>query len=186
MRASAPLSPLNNTSPDTSQNSAFDLLDTPTDPDWERVLWKRQKYCDNFVPPDKFLSSLRKNQNFRPYTYSQLVTQASAIAQHLSTIFIFLAIFVRLYTHTLDPRVVVWSTVFLYCLGFFLWTYLEQTNGETCLVAHAQLTRVQLRKPLKQPSLFPSPSYHYPQYYALSQRLRHLTLYGPFLHLCLR
>ena len=29
--------------------------------DWERVLWKRLPYPDNYVPPTHFLASLRKN-----------------------------------------------------------------------------------------------------------------------------
>jgi hypothetical protein len=29
---------------------------------WEKVLWKRQAYPDNFVPPKLFLASLQRNR----------------------------------------------------------------------------------------------------------------------------
>jgi len=30
--------------------------------EWEKVLWKRQDYPDNYVPPRLFLASLQRNR----------------------------------------------------------------------------------------------------------------------------
>ncbi|KAI9430548.1 phosphatidylinositol N-acetylglucosaminyltransferase [Lactarius indigo] len=72
-------------------------------PEWERVLWRTQPFPDNYVPPS-FLSALSKNPNVLPYRYWPLVLGACTISQHLSVIFVFLAVFTRLLDHTLDPR----------------------------------------------------------------------------------
>lgn len=111
---------------------------------WEKVLWKRQAYRDNYVPPKLFLASLQRNRescldiqsqyelnqdlaNFRPYTYWPLVILSCSITQHLATIFIFLSVFVRLKEGILDPRSLVWLTVILFSIGYGTWNALS--NG---------------------------------------------------------
>ncbi|OCH96175.1 phosphatidylinositol N-acetylglucosaminyltransferase [Obba rivulosa] len=91
--------------------------------EWERVLWKRKPYPDNYVPRS-FLSSLSRNPNFRPYTYGPLVLASCAISQHLAAIFIFLATFVRLKEHYLDPRVLVWISTLGFIVGYAVWELL--------------------------------------------------------------
>lgn len=91
--------------------------------EWERVLWKKKNYPDNFVPKS-FLSSLSKNTNFTPYSYRQLVLASCAINQHLGTIFTFLAVFVRLKERYLDARVLVWVSVVGFASGYLLWDLL--------------------------------------------------------------
>ncbi|KZW04386.1 phosphatidylinositol N-acetylglucosaminyltransferase [Exidia glandulosa HHB12029] len=92
---------------------------------WEKVLWRTQPFPDNYVP-DSFLDKLRKNTNFRPYSFRGLVLAACAITQHLSTIFIFISVFVRLNDSTLDPRVLVWVTVATHVLGSIVWDVAER------------------------------------------------------------
>ncbi|KAF4623384.1 hypothetical protein D9613_001830 [Agrocybe pediades] len=94
--------------------------------DWEKVLWKRQPYPDNYVPPSAFLASLRKNPNFRPYSYWPLVVLACSITQHLAVIFIFLAIFVRLKEQSMDPRSLICISVIFFFLGYATWNSLDQ------------------------------------------------------------
>ncbi|KAF9569598.1 phosphatidylinositol N-acetylglucosaminyltransferase [Agrocybe pediades] len=94
--------------------------------DWEKVLWKRQPYPDNYVPPSAFLASLRKNPNFRPYSYWPLVVLACSITQHLAIIFIFLAIFVRLKEQSMDPRSLICISVVFFFLGYATWNSLDQ------------------------------------------------------------
>ncbi|TDL28455.1 phosphatidylinositol N-acetylglucosaminyltransferase [Rickenella mellea] len=103
--------------------------------EWEKVLWKKHPYPDNYIP-HTFLSSLRKNTNFKPYTYWPLVLAACSITQHLSTVFIFLATFIRIYDGSWDPRYLVWSSVAIFLLGYVIWEVLEyKTLGY--LVKHA-------------------------------------------------
>ncbi|KAF8591843.1 phosphatidylinositol N-acetylglucosaminyltransferase [Ramaria rubella] len=95
---------------------------------WQRVLWKRQPYPDNYVPPS-FLSDLRRNTNFQPYTYGPIVLASCMITQHVSTIFIFLAIFARLHSGSLDPRLLVGVAVCFYIVGYILWEIIEFRPG---------------------------------------------------------
>jgi len=96
--------------------------------DWEKVLWKDQGYPDNYIPPDSFLSSLRKNPNFRPYTYWTLFLLSLPISQHLAVIFIFLSIFVRLREGSVDPRFLVWISVSCFLGGFVVLEILNCAN----------------------------------------------------------
>jgi len=94
--------------------------------EWQKVLWKRQLgYSDNYIPKESFLSSLKKNANFRPYTYWHLVLLSAAISQHLATIFIFIAVFVRLKEDSLDPRLLVWISVGCFLIGYAIWELLD-------------------------------------------------------------
>jgi len=111
--------------------------------EWEKVLWKSQAFPDNYIPPRSFLSSLRKNPNFRPYSYWPLVLLSCAITQHLATIFIFLAIFVRLKEHSLDPRILVWISVGCFLAGYVTWELLDFTSSSG---VHRHANRVKTLK----------------------------------------
>lgn len=100
------------------------MLHETWEDEWDRVLWKKKAHPDNFVPKS-FLSSLSKNSNFTPYTYSYLVISSCAISQHLATIFTFLAIFIRLDEGCLDARVLVWASIGGFVLGYALWELLD-------------------------------------------------------------
>ena len=51
-------------------------------PPWERVLWKKQPYEDNYVDRT-FLESLVKNANVRESDVVQIIKDSLAVAQHL-------------------------------------------------------------------------------------------------------
>lgn len=108
--------------------------------EWQKVLWKHQPFPDNHVPRS-FLSSLARNRescvilkslsvsqfsaNFKPYTYWKLVLLSCPIAQQATTIFIFLATFVRVKQRLLDPRILVWFSVVAFVLGYLLWEVID-------------------------------------------------------------
>ncbi|KAI6153576.1 phosphatidylinositol N-acetylglucosaminyltransferase [Pisolithus tinctorius] len=94
-------------------------------PTWKRILWQRQPYPDNYIPADSFLASLRRNPNFTPYTYWPLVLACCPITQHLGTIFIFVAVFVRLQQRSLDARVLLWISVACFLAGYLVWEVLN-------------------------------------------------------------
>ncbi|KAJ3991948.1 phosphatidylinositol N-acetylglucosaminyltransferase subunit C [Lentinula boryana] len=98
-------------------------------PPWEKVLWKNQPYPDNYIPEGALESSLRKNPNFKPYTYWPLVHLSVAITQHLATIFIFLSVFVRLKDRSLDPRVLIFVSLGCFFVGYFVWEVLQYTQS---------------------------------------------------------
>ncbi|CAL1695868.1 unnamed protein product [Somion occarium] len=88
--------------------------------EWERVLWKKKGYPDNFVPRS-FLASLSRNANFTPYTYWSLVTASSSIIQHIAVIFVFLSVFVWLKERLIDPRIIIWVSVGGFIVGYLTW-----------------------------------------------------------------
>ena len=59
-------------------------------PPWERVLWKKQPYDDNYVDRT-FLESLVTNDNFYTYDVWQITKDSIVITQHLSGTAVFLA-----------------------------------------------------------------------------------------------
>ncbi|KAG1757552.1 phosphatidylinositol N-acetylglucosaminyltransferase subunit C [Suillus lakei] len=95
---------------------------------WNKVLWERQPFPDNYIHPHSFLSSLRRNPNFKPYTYWPLVLLCCAITQHLATIFTFLAVFVRLKERWLDARVLLWVSIVSFFGGYALCEILSCSN----------------------------------------------------------
>ncbi|KAL4070954.1 phosphatidylinositol N-acetylglucosaminyltransferase [Scleroderma citrinum] len=97
-------------------------------PSWKKFLWQRQPYPDNYIPPDSFLSSLRRNPNFTPYTYWPLVLSCCPITQHLGAIVSFLAVFVRLQERSLDARVLLWISLVCFLLGYLVWEVLDSSD----------------------------------------------------------
>ncbi|KAG1825953.1 phosphatidylinositol N-acetylglucosaminyltransferase subunit C [Suillus subaureus] len=95
---------------------------------WNKVLWERQPFPDNYIHPHSFLSSLRRNPNFKPYTYWPLVLLCCAITQHLATIFTFLAVFVRLKERWFDARVLLWVSIASFFGGYALYEILSCSN----------------------------------------------------------
>ena len=63
--------------------------------------------------------------NFQPYSYWEVVTLCYPIAQHICTIFIFLATFVRIKERMLDPRLLVWASTFAFAIGYLVWQAVE-------------------------------------------------------------
>ncbi|KAI6007398.1 phosphatidylinositol N-acetylglucosaminyltransferase subunit C [Pisolithus albus] len=116
---------------------------------WKRVLWQRQPYPDNYIPSDSFLASLRRNPSFIPYTYWPLVLSCCPITQHLGTIFIFVAVFVRLQERSLDARVLLWISVACFLVGYFVWEVLDYSSP-----SRGPLTRSSCFKVLKSSLLF--------------------------------
>ncbi|KAH8830582.1 phosphatidylinositol N-acetylglucosaminyltransferase [Flagelloscypha sp. PMI_526] len=91
---------------------------------WEKALWISQPFPDNYIPKEEFLSSLRTNANFVPYTYSDLLLASTGLTQHLSATFVFVTIFIRLKNEELDPRVLLWGSIALFVGGYAVWELL--------------------------------------------------------------
>jgi phosphatidylinositol N-acetylglucosaminyltransferase subunit C len=113
-------------------------------PELERVLWRLQPFPDNYIP-QTFLAGLSKNRNqcfpkpfsriaeyllfftanVLPYRYWPLMLGACTVSQHLSIIFIFLAVFTGLLDHSLDPRLLVILSSGTFMVGCIIWEVLE-------------------------------------------------------------
>jgi phosphatidylinositol glycan class C protein len=55
---------------------------------------------------------------------------ACTISQHLSVIFVFLAVFTRLLDHTLDPRLLVLLSSATFVVGCIIWETMEHFRGD--------------------------------------------------------
>ncbi|TFK77082.1 phosphatidylinositol N-acetylglucosaminyltransferase [Pluteus cervinus] len=86
-----------------------------------KTLWQKPPHPDNYIHIDHFLSSLRRNPNFRPYSYWPLVLLTFAVTQQLATIFLFLGIFVWLKDQRLDPRTSLFFSILCYASGYAVW-----------------------------------------------------------------
>jgi len=91
---------------------------------WRRILWEKQAFPDNYVPPS-FLSSLQRNTNVYTYTYGELVIAALSITQHVCVLFTFIAVFIHLRRESLDPRFVLWACVVGFGVGYAAWEALQ-------------------------------------------------------------
>ncbi|KAI8329201.1 phosphatidylinositol N-acetylglucosaminyltransferase subunit C [Blakeslea trispora] len=67
----------------------------PHNPPWQKLLWVKQNYPDNYVD-DTFLEELQKNVNVRTYDYWAMVYESGVITQHISSVVIFIAVFIYL------------------------------------------------------------------------------------------
>lgn len=87
---------------------------------WEKVLWKKQAYEDNYVDAS-FLSQLRTNATASFPTWEFIMLSSLSIGQKLSIVLLFVAIFAHLYMGLLHPSVLIWlstlTTLILACMG---------------------------------------------------------------------
>ncbi|KAJ2415729.1 glycosylphosphatidylinositol anchor biosynthesis [Coemansia sp. RSA 2530] len=91
---------------------------------WRKLLYIKQEYPDDYVD-DTFLMELQKNANVRMYDYSTVVIQTTVITQHLSSIMIFISVFINLYRGSLAGRTLVWCSSISTVLGFVFWDILN-------------------------------------------------------------
>ena len=66
----------------------------------------------------------------QPYRYWPLVLGACTISQHLSVVFVFLAVFTRLLDHTLDPRLLVALSSASFIVGCLVWELLGHFESD--------------------------------------------------------
>lgn len=59
-----------------------------------------------------------------------MVLASCTISLHLSVIFVFLAIFVRLRERTLDPRLLVWISIMSFVSFYTLWEIVDHVGSD--------------------------------------------------------
>ena len=77
---------------------------------WDRVLWRRQPFPDNYVDAS-FLGQLRTNTTAQFPRFLSIALSSMSILQHLCIVLLFVALFVHLYLGTVDASVLVWTSV---------------------------------------------------------------------------
>ncbi|WFD37368.1 D-stereospecific aminopeptidase [Malassezia japonica] len=82
--------------------SASSEIHTP----WRKLLWRRQPYPDNYVDAS-FLSQLRTNATAAFPSYATIALSSLGIVQQLSSVLLFVALFVHLHLGTLSAQALV-------------------------------------------------------------------------------
>ncbi|KAJ1723376.1 glycosylphosphatidylinositol anchor biosynthesis [Coemansia erecta] len=91
---------------------------------WRKLLYIKQEYPDDYVD-GTFLMELQKNTNVRMYDYPIVVMQTAVVTQHISSIMVFIAVFINLYRGSLAGHVLLWFSSILTVLGFVFWDILS-------------------------------------------------------------
>ncbi|CDS01476.1 hypothetical protein [Sporisorium scitamineum] len=82
---------------------------------FEKVLWRKQPFTDNFVPPS-FLSDLRTNSQLVLTTFSQLVLASLRISTRFLCVCLFALLFVHLHQHTIDAELLLLLSITTFIL----------------------------------------------------------------------
>ncbi|KAI7895209.1 phosphatidylinositol N-acetylglucosaminyltransferase subunit C [Mucor mucedo] len=89
-------------------------------PPWQKLLWVKQNYPDNYVD-NTFLDELQRNVNVRSYDYWTMVYESGVITQHISSVVIFIAIFIYLQIHSVSGNHLIWAGSLLTGIGYIIW-----------------------------------------------------------------
>ncbi|KAG5462728.1 MAG: LOW QUALITY PROTEIN: phosphatidylinositol N-acetylglucosaminyltransferase-domain-containing protein [Olpidium bornovanus] len=89
-------------------------------PPWRKLLYIKQNYPDNHVDVT-FLEEMQKNVNVRSYKYWEVVCDTGVIVQQISSIVVFVAIFIYLYFEVLLPITLTTIGTTLTGAGYVFW-----------------------------------------------------------------
>ncbi|KAG0229969.1 hypothetical protein BGW42_001200 [Actinomortierella wolfii] len=107
---------------DAAQNTSTQPLQPPKAP-WRKLLYVKQDYPDNYVD-ETFLEELQKNANVRQYEYWSVVLETTIVSQHISSIVIFVAIFIYMYSkESLTPHALITFGTLGTALGYGFWDW---------------------------------------------------------------
>ncbi|XP_071820888.1 phosphatidylinositol N-acetylglucosaminyltransferase subunit C-like [Apostichopus japonicus] len=92
---------------------------------WRKVLYLDQGVPDNYVD-SSFLEDFRKNAYIRHYDYWSVVTETGVVTQQLSSICIFVVIFILMSTELAHPAtILIWSLVTT-AAGFIIYDLVDK------------------------------------------------------------
>ncbi|KAI9319962.1 phosphatidylinositol N-acetylglucosaminyltransferase subunit C [Dichotomocladium elegans] len=92
----------------------------PNNLPWRKLLWVKQNYPDNYVD-STFLDELQKNVNVQNYDYWDMVYKSGVITQHISSVVIFIAVFIYLQMGTLVANQLIWAGSLMTGVGYVFW-----------------------------------------------------------------
>lgn len=94
---------------------------TPRRKPWRKLLWVAQEYPDNWVDIS-FLDKLQRNANVVAYDFWPLVADSTVVTQHVSSVVIFVAAFVSIYSKQLNPLTVIGISTALTSAAYAFWS----------------------------------------------------------------
>ncbi|AEO54792.1 hypothetical protein MYCTH_2297811 [Thermothelomyces thermophilus ATCC 42464] len=111
---------------------------------FQKLLWVKQSYPDNYTDQATFLENLQRNPRVRPYDFWPLVADSTVIVQHVCSVIIFVVCFVGIFQERVSPVSVVGWSSFATFLGWLLWDWWvtkESTSGLGDEDARARMMR---------------------------------------------
>ncbi|XP_033124297.1 phosphatidylinositol N-acetylglucosaminyltransferase subunit C-like [Anneissia japonica] len=94
---------------------------------WEKVLYKKQDFPDNYVDKS-FLHEMKKNVNIKTYEYWNVVLETGMVTQQLSSVSIFVVLFIYMDFGLLNPGSMVLVSAALLLLGYALFIATDKTR----------------------------------------------------------
>lgn len=105
------------------------FISGPSKPKWEKCLWKRQpEYEDNYSDPVLFLQGLKRNINVVEYEFWEVVVDSSVITGQLTTVTLYLTVFLYLQNGLLDLTLLALLLLFFLVVGFALMVAMEYSD----------------------------------------------------------
>ncbi|KAH9811669.1 phosphatidylinositol N-acetylglucosaminyltransferase-domain-containing protein, partial [Melampsora americana] len=105
-------------------NSHHDDDHTTSDPPppFRRVLWLKQPYRDNYQSRS-LINHLHSNKSLirSHHQYSTLVLSSLPLSSHLSSITIFIGLFLHLQNHQIDPQLLIWVNLSIGLFGYIVY-----------------------------------------------------------------
>ncbi|KAL2269576.1 hypothetical protein VTJ83DRAFT_1760 [Remersonia thermophila] len=90
---------------------------------FQKLLWVKQQYPDNYTDQATFLENLQRNPRVRPYDFWPLVADSTVIVQHVCSVILFIVCFVGIFQERVSPVAVVsWSSGATFA-GWLLWDF---------------------------------------------------------------
>ncbi|KAF2489051.1 GPI2-domain-containing protein [Lophium mytilinum] len=90
---------------------------------WNKLLWFKQPYPDNYTDEETFLDHLQRNPRLQPYEFWSLMADSTVIIQHIASVIIFICCFVAIKEFEVSPVAVVSAGSISTVMGWILWDY---------------------------------------------------------------
>lgn len=87
---------------------------------WEKVLYKNQKYPDNYTDKHTFLRDLKTNIDFKEVTCKEAFLGGNLLVQEICTVVGFALVYVYLFNEWIEPNMIFFSFNCLTFIGFLL------------------------------------------------------------------
>ncbi|KAK9380167.1 phosphatidylinositol N-acetylglucosaminyltransferase subunit C [Kockiozyma suomiensis] len=121
------------------ESPLFATPERPRKRPWRKLLWVHQPYPDNYVDVS-FLSQLKRNMHVQQYSFWALSSDSTVIISHVSTVALFVCVFVVIYNFDWNPAWFAFSGSGFTLIGYFVWDYLgNNTTSRTATSKSALL-----------------------------------------------
>ncbi|KAL1490160.1 hypothetical protein ABEB36_012899 [Hypothenemus hampei] len=90
---------------------------------WEKILYKKQDYPDNYTDPTIFLKDLKKNVYFKEVTFLETCLGATLLLQECCFVILFTLIYWYMVNKWVDPSFILYSSCGINFIGFVFYRH---------------------------------------------------------------